>query len=128
MVNRLLGGVEAPLLLATRGFGGFLVVWGFQRDLGEMGGGAHSPETNSQFAPENSNGWKMKPFLLGPGPFSGAFAVGFRECNRMENQKISQTIGTGTHSKTHTFVWGVNSHPKMPQECSVKCYSCYSFS
>ena len=36
-------------------------------------------ETNI-FAPEN--GWlEYDPFLLGPGLFSGAFAVGFRECN-----------------------------------------------
>ena len=39
MVNRLLGRVEAPLLLATCGFGGFLVVWGFLRDLGGPMGG-----------------------------------------------------------------------------------------
>ena len=35
------------------------------------------PETN-MFAPEN--GWlEYDPFLLGPGLFSGAFAVSFRE-------------------------------------------------
>ena len=35
------------------------------------------PETNI-FAPEN--GWlEYDPFLLGPGLFSGAFAVSFRE-------------------------------------------------
>ena len=36
------------------------------------------PETNSKFAPENGC-LEDKPFLLGPGLFSGAFAVSFRE-------------------------------------------------
>ena len=36
------------------------------------------PETNSEFTPEN--GWlEYKPFLLGFGLFSGAFAVSFGE-------------------------------------------------
>ena len=38
--------------------------------------------SNWQFAPENQ--WleddPLYPFLLGPGLFSGAFAVSFREC------------------------------------------------
>ena len=34
------------------------------------------PETNSKFAAENSNGWKMKTFVLGPGAsFRGKMSV-----------------------------------------------------
>ena len=36
------------------------------------------PETNSRFAPENNNGFKID-FFSGPGRFAGAFAVSFRE-------------------------------------------------
>ena len=36
----------------------------------------HIPETNSKFAAENSDGWKMKTFALGPGAiFRGKMSV-----------------------------------------------------
>ena len=42
------------------------------------------PETNSKFAPEFMDGWKLEddPFLLGERPiFRGYVPVSFRECN-----------------------------------------------
>ncbi len=50
-------------------FWGFPAIWG-------NSGWFTLPETNS--SPLKTNGWKMN-FLLGPGLFSGVFAVSFRE-------------------------------------------------
>ena len=66
------------------------------------------PKTNSKFAPEN--GWlEYDRFLLGPGLFSGAFAVSFREGNTSQgfcqvwvNHEASER--NSTHPRTPGFV------------------------
>ena len=57
-----------------------MVVW----DGGVVGGITRDPETNGEFAPEN-----RQSFSYSKHPFSGAFAVSFRECIFEKFWKIS---------------------------------------
>ena len=82
------------------------------------------PESNGIFAPEN--GWlEEKSFaFLGPGPFSGAFAVSFREgslfLNPLETKKYrnvkAKTLGQGKlgqRTDWNTF---------LPRSCGLPTY------
>ena len=71
------------------------------------------PETNSKFATENSDGWKMKTFVLGPGAsFSGKMLVEGRVC-----QVAFPTPEDGPcESKGATGQWGMKMIEMMKDE------------